>query len=159
MSDRARGSAVWIATCGGVGYFPFAPGSVGSAVAVVIAAALAASPQAQPWLRFWLLGAAALTACIGIGAATRAEVYFGRIDPSQVVIDEVAGQFLTLAGARDASWKWLVIGFLLFRLLDIVKPFPARRAEKLPGGWGIVTDDLIAGVYGAAILAAAGSLM
>lgn len=159
MSDRVRGPAVWIATCGGLGYFPVAPGTAGSALGVAIAAGLAMISPRHPWLRIWLIMAATVLIAIGVWAATRAESYFGKIDPSQVVIDEVAGQFVTLAGAPDASWKWLAIGFLVFRLLDIVKPFPARRSEKLPGGWGIMTDDLIAGVYGAVALAAAGSLL
>ena len=150
---------MWIATCGGLGYFPVAPGTAGSALGVAIAAALAMVSPRHPWLRIWLIVAAAAMIAIGVRAATRAEAYFGKIDPSEVVIDEVAGQFVTLAGAPDASWKWLAIGFLVFRLLDIVKPFPARRAERLPGGWGIMTDDLIAGAYGAAALAAAGKLL
>jgi phosphatidylglycerophosphatase A len=150
---------VWIATCGGLGYFPVAPGTAGSALGVALAAALAMISPWQAWLRIGLIVAAAVLIGIGVWAATRAESYFGRVDPSQVVIDEVAGQFVTLAGAPDASWKWLLIGFLLFRLLDIVKPFPARRSERLPGGWGIMADDLIAGVYGAVVLAAAGHLV
>lgn len=159
MSDRVRGPAVWIATCGGVGYFPVAPGTAGSAVAVAIAAAVDAIPGGPPWLRLLLILGAAVLFWIGVWAATRAERFFGKIDPRQVVIDEVAGQFLTLAAVPNASWLWLAAGFLLFRLLDIVKPFPARRAERLPGGWGIMTDDLIAGAYGAAVLAAAGRLI
>jgi phosphatidylglycerophosphatase A len=158
LSDRVRGPSVWIATCGGLGYFPVAPGTAGSALAVGMVALAAMMSSWQAWLRLGLVLAAALLLGIGVRAATRAEIYFGKTDPSQVVIDEVAGQFLTLAGAPDASWKWLLIGFLLFRLLDIVKPFPARRAERLPGGWGILADDLIAGAYGAAALAAAGRL-
>jgi phosphatidylglycerophosphatase A len=96
---------------------------------------------------------------IGVWAGTRAEVFFGKIDPPQVVIDEVVGQFLTLAAVPNASWKWLAAGFLLFRVFDIIKPSPARRAERLPGGWGIMTDDVIAGAYGAAVIGAAGYLV
>jgi phosphatidylglycerophosphatase A len=150
---------VWIATCAGVGYFPVAPGTAGSAVAVAITAVLAAIPQTRPWLRVLLILGAAAIFWIGVRAATRAEIFFGKIDPPQVVIDEVAGQLLALAAAPDVSWKWLAVGFLLFRVFDILKPFPARRAERLPGGWGIMTDDVIAGTYGAAVMAAAGYLV
>jgi phosphatidylglycerophosphatase A len=69
-----------------------------------------------------------------------------------VVIDEVAGQMITFLARPDASWKWLLAGFLLFRLFDVLKPFPAGRAERLPGGWGIMTDDVVAGGYALAAL-------
>jgi phosphatidylglycerophosphatase A len=150
---------VWIATWGGVGYFPIAPGTAGSAAAALIPAAVALKADWHPWLRVSLLAAVALLLVVGVWAGTKAEKHFGKTDPPPVVIDEVAGQFLTLAGAPAPSWKWLLIGFLLFRLLDIVKPFPARRAERLPGGRGIMMDDLIAGAYGAALLAVAGNFM
>ncbi len=151
-----RGPAVWIATCLGVGYFPVAPGTAGSAVAVGLAAGLAAIPQARPWLGILLIAAALGIFFIGVWAAERGEQFFGRKDPSQVVIDEVAGQLLTLTALPDPSWKWMLMGFLLFRALDILKPFPAGRAERLPGGWGIMTDDLIAGAYSAVLLFVAG---
>ena len=159
LSDRVRGPAVWIATCGGVGYLPIAPGTAGSVVAVAVTAALGVLPQTVPWLRLLLVGAAAVVLFIGIWTSTRAEAFFGKTDPHEVVIDEVAGQFLTLAAIPQVTWKWLALGFLLFRLLDIVKPFPARRAERLPGGWGIMIDDMIAGVYGAATIFATGHLI
>jgi len=73
-----------------------------------------------------------------------------------VVIDEVLGQWLTLAGAAALNWKSWLAAFLLFRLFDIWKPFPVRQLEALPGGWGIVADDLMAGLYGALVLFAAG---
>ncbi len=150
---------MWIATWGGVGYFPVAPGTAGSAVAALITAGTALRLEWHPWMRIGLVGATVGLLAVGIWAGTQAEKHFEKTDPTQVVIDEVAGQFLTLAGAPALSWKWLVIGFFLFRLLDIVKPFPGRRAERLPGGWGIMTDDLIAGAYGAALLAVAGKFM
>jgi phosphatidylglycerophosphatase A len=69
-----------------------------------------------------------------------------------VVIDEVVGQMVTLLAWPDASWKLLLAGFVLFRILDVIKPFPAGRAENAPGGWGIMLDDVIAGAYGLALL-------
>src|SRR5271168_4727583 len=112
------------------------------------------------------------TATMGIWAATRAAQFWRQKDPQRVVIDEVSGQHLTLLlgltipvwwkPAQTASydymlgsvsfhsvlnWKYLLLGFILFRLFDIWKPFPARQAESLPGGWGIMADDWVAGVY------------
>ena len=80
----------------------------------------------------------------------------GRKDPGHIVIDEVAGQWITLAGATVFNWKSWILGFLLFRLFDIWKPPPVRQLEKLPGGTGIMADDLMAGVYGAVVLYLAG---
>ena len=70
-------------------------------------------------------------------------------DPQIVVVDEVIGQWITLAGAATFNWKTWLAGFALFRLLDMWKPAPARQLESLPGGWGIVADDVMAGLYGA----------
>jgi phosphatidylglycerophosphatase A len=112
-----------------------------------------------------LRGAAAIAAlaaaslglfAVGVWAAGEAEEFFGRTDPSQVVVDEVVGQMLTFLLLPHATWKWLVGGFLLFRAFDIVKPFPARQAERIPRGWGIMLDDVVAGVYSMAVLAVIG---
>jgi len=84
---------------------------------------------------------------VGVWSAGRAEVHFGRKDPERVVIDEVVGQMLTFVARPEFRWPWLVAGFAMFRLLDILKPFPADCAEKLPRGWGIMTDDVVAGIY------------
>jgi phosphatidylglycerophosphatase A len=147
-----RSASVWIATCGGAGLLPVAPGTAGALVGVALAVALAHLPSPQPW-KSVLLALAAIALCaVGIGAATDAEKYFDRKDPGQVVIDEVVGQMLTFLVHPDAGWKWILAGFLLFRAFDILKPFPARRAERLPGGWGIIMDDVAAGVYALAAL-------
>ncbi len=150
MKDRA---AFALATWFGSGYSPVAPGTAGSLAAVVIAAG------AHYWLgwgRWELLAAAALAALVGVWASGRVALREGADDPGIVVIDEVAGQWLTLAGAAGFTWKTWLAGFLLFRALDIWKPAPARRLERLHGGVGIVADDVMAGVYGAALLLAAG---
>ena len=76
----------------------------------------------------------------------------GKEDPRLVVVDEVLGQWLTLAGASHLNWRSWTAGFLLFRLLDIWKPAPVRQLENLPGGTGIVADDMMAGIYGALVL-------
>jgi phosphatidylglycerophosphatase A len=82
----------------------------------------------------------------GVWSGGVAERHFGRTDPGQVVIDEVAGMLVTLF-LNPVGWVGAVAGFLLFRAADIVKPFPARRLERLHGGFGIMADDVMAGIY------------
>jgi len=128
-----------VATAGGVGYSPIAPGTVGSLVALLILWALP----------FSLLGLAlCLLLVVGVGgwAAGRAERLLGRKDPGAVVIDEIAGMFLS-ALALPRSLGVLLVAFLLFRLFDILKPFPIRQSQMLSRGLGIMLDDLIAGTY------------
>jgi phosphatidylglycerophosphatase A len=159
VAEGHRDAAVWIATCGGVGYFPVAPGTAGSAVGIVLVAALGRAELGPGW-SWVLLGAAAVSIfVVGAWAASRAEKFFARTDPPYVVIDEVAGQLITFLARPDASWKWLLAGFVLFRFFDVVKPFPARRAEHLRGGWGIMMDDVLAGVYGMAALLVLGAVL
>jgi phosphatidylglycerophosphatase A len=89
-------------------------------------------------------------AVVGLLSATRAAEFAGKKDPQFVVIDEVSGQHLTyLFSLTLLDWKYLLLGFILFRVFDIWKPFPARQAESLPGGLGIMADDWIAGIYAA----------
>lgn len=127
------------------------PGTWGSAGAAVSWYLLAnyAIPQA-----YWIPAAiayAALATLVGIPAATAVARACGKKDPQHVVIDEVAGQMITLIGA-PVNWKATLVGFILFRAFDITKPFPIRRLEKLPEGTGIVVDDLGAGIYALIIL-------
>ena len=147
VAERRRPLPVWVATVAGVGDFPVAPGTVGSAVAVILVAALDTIPL-TPAGHFALLALlVALIFFLGVWAAGQSEKFFGRTDPRSVVIDEVAGQMVAFLLFPQASWKLLLAGFALFRIFDISKPFPAGRAERLPGGWGIMVDDVIAGVY------------
>lgn len=92
-----------------------------------------------------------------IWAATRVACFLKKKDPGLIVVDEVLGQWITLAGATVLNTRALVAGFVLFRLFDIWKPWPVRKLERLPEGIGIVADDLAAGVYGALILYIGGS--
>ena len=153
MTERRRGAVVWIATCFGVGFFPLAPGTAGSAVGLGLVAGIGRLPLAHHWLVVIVAAAVIGIGALGVWAANGAEKFFGRVDPGQVVIDEVVGQMLTLLLLPDATWKWLLAGFVLFRLFDVVKPFPARSLERAPGGWGIMLDDVAAGAYGLGSLA------
>jgi phosphatidylglycerophosphatase A len=128
-----------LATAFGAGYMPKAPGTWGSAVGLLVWFLLPASTWAQ-------LSAIALVVVAGSWSAGMAERHFGRHDPGQVVIDEVAGMLITLF-LNPAGWFSAAGGFLLFRAADILKPFPARRLERLPGGFGIMADDVMAGIY------------
>jgi phosphatidylglycerophosphatase A len=135
-----------------VGYFPIAPGTAGSLVGLAIV--LACDHWVLPRTKAIavLVTVAVVLLAVGVWAAGKAEDFFGRIDPGQVVLDEVVGQMLTLLLIPSVTWKWLLGGFLLFRALDVLKPFPARQAERIPRGWGIMLDDVIAGVYGLVLL-------
>jgi phosphatidylglycerophosphatase A len=137
-------AALAIATFG-VGYLPLIPGTFGSMVGVAIFLLLV----------YWPLQLAFILVIVvlGIWAASRTERLLGRKDPGKVVVDEVAGQMISLmpvAFLANGPWiVWVIVSFNLFRLFDIFKPYPARRFEALHGGFGIMMDDLVAGVYGA----------
>lgn len=136
-----RKIALFVASGAGSGYIPVVPGTWGALLGVAIHLVLA--PLHRPALH----GALVLFVCaIGIWAAGVAERSLEVKDPSVVVIDEVAGMLLSLY-LVPLSWLGLGVGFVLFRVLDVVKPFPCRRAERLPSGWGIMTDDFLAGLY------------
>lgn len=139
MSLRRLG--VFIATCGHVGYAPVAPGTWGSAVGLVVYYLV--RRQASTAIE---LGAIAVMLVIGLWSATEAEHHFGGIDPGPVVIDEVIGMLITLA-LHPVNVAGAILGFFIFRVLDVVKPWPARRLELLPGGFGVVLDDVMAGIY------------
>ena len=189
--------ALFLATAGGLGYFPKAPGTLGSLVGLVLAvvpywicfglgAAIIGAHHgdygiflsASTWYSDPFLWAQVVitlfVAGLGVWASDRVAARFREKDPQYVVIDEVSGQHLTLLlgcgipvwwrvaqplmntmplgliTMRSAlNWKYLLLGFILFRVFDIWKPFPARQAESLPGGWGIMADDWIAGIYAA----------
>jgi phosphatidylglycerophosphatase A len=142
-----------IATWFGCGYFPVGPGTVGSAAALLIAWAI------EQWFHWPPIAFAALAALLfpaAVWAAGRCAASVSKKDPGIVVVDEVVGQWVTLAGASAFNWKVWLAGFVLFRFFDIVKPPPVRRLEDLKGGLGIVADDLMAGVYAAVVLYACG---
>jgi phosphatidylglycerophosphatase A len=139
-----------IATFLGVGFTPMAPGTAGSAATVLLWALWAHSMS--PDYHFFV---GLLVACVaiiaGIPAASIVCRETGLDDPQIVVIDEVAGQMITLLLA-PLSWKAFLAGFILFRVFDTLKPFPLRRLERLPEGSGVVMDDVGAGIYGFLVL-------
>ncbi len=152
-SSRTRWIASPVATCLGLGFAPMAPGTAGSLGALALAVAL--------WrYRGWSQADFALlagVACLpGTWAAHVVAADRGEKDPSRIVVDEAIGQWATLAGATVYNWKSWLAAFLLFRVFDILKPPPIRQVEKLPGGLGIMADDLVAGLAGALVLFAAG---
>ena len=153
--------AIAIATCG-VGYFPIAPGTMGSMVGVLLFLALwnvefgGAATAGQVFaLRLGLMLLATLAVTfVGIWAATQTERRLKKKDPSIVVVDEVAGQMVALLPLMIwlPAWWRVLAAFILFRAFDIWKPYPVRRLEGLKGGTGIMADDLGAGVYAALIV-------
>jgi len=147
VAKELRSLSVWIATGLGAGYFPVAPGTAGSLVGLALVIALRQTSLDRAGLAVWLAALAAVVFAVGVWSAGKAEKAFGRVDPGQVVIDEILGQIITFVGTPRISRVGLIAGFILFRLFDIIKPFPARRAERFPAGWGIMLDDGVAGLY------------
>lgn len=137
-----RRVALALATAGYAGYFPFAPGTIGSLVGLGVHAAVVATG----WQSWGVPAAAVLFFATGIWAADRAERHFRTTDPGPVVIDEVVGMLVSLTW-MDVGVRGVVAGFLLFRVFDIIKPYPVARLERLTGGLGIMADDVMAGVY------------
>lgn len=135
--------AVLIATAGGAGFLPKAPGTAGSAVGVLVYLVMHSVGGSA-----YFVHAILLLLFAGIVAAQRVETLWGH-DSQRIVIDEVIGQMVTfcLAGAARLSWTSVIAGFALFRVFDIVKPFPIRQLERLPGGAGVIADDVGAGLY------------
>ena len=136
-----------VATFFGAGLGKPGPGTWGSVAAVLLWAAVAWGLSPSPMvLLIVLIAGIALSIGFGVPAATIAARESGKKDPGFVVIDEVAGQWITLLFS-PADWRHGLIALILFRLFDITKPFPVRQLESLPEGWGIVFDDVAAGLY------------
>lgn len=157
MSSAATGAGapsgrrtIWawtIATFFGSGLLKPGPGTWGSAAAVLLWAAFALGAHPSASTLMWALVAGIVVVIVlGVPAATIAARESGRKDPGFVVIDEVAGQWIALL-LSPVDWRHALIAFFLFRIFDITKPFPARQLESLPEGWGIVFDDVAAGLY------------
>jgi phosphatidylglycerophosphatase A len=145
--------AFLLSTWFGCGYSPYAPGTAGSAAALAIGILLDRYAGFR-WWGFLVLAAAASAPAVWAADVTARTVK--RKDPSLVVVDEVLGQWIALAGAHPFNWKSALAAFALFRLFDIWKPAPVRQLEALPGGIGINADDVMAGIYAALVLFLAG---
>jgi len=151
MADSEKDSrplfSLAIATAFGIGYVPVAPGTFGSAAGLLLWMVLPASTVVQ---------ASAIVALFTLGslAGNAAERHFGRTDPRQVVVDEVMGMLITLF-LNPVGLKGAFVGFLFFRATDVIKPYPANRLERLPGGVGVMADDAMAAIYANLALRAA----
>lgn len=135
-----RNLGVLTATCGPVGYVPLAPGTAGSMAGLALYGLVRLGGDAR--VEF---GLCAMVLAAGVWASSVAERRFRTADPGAVVIDEVAGMLITLLGLH-VTWGGALAGLLAFRFFDVVKLFPARAAERLPGGWGVMADDVVAGI-------------
>lgn len=142
--------ALGIASGGGAGYAPIAPGTAGSLVAVI-------GLWLIPFTTTGLLVALAVVIGVGVWASDRAERVLGRKDPGVIVVDEIVGMMVSVA-LLPRTPTVLVVAFLLFRILDIWKPFPARASQDLAGGLGVMADDLVAGAYVLVLLVGARAL-
>jgi phosphatidylglycerophosphatase A len=147
-----RRLALFISTFGYVGYAPVAPGTFGSAAGLVVFYAVRSSGSTAVEL-----GTIAALFAIGVWAGTVAEHHFGGVDPGPIVLDEVVGMLVTLC-LLPVNALGAFVGFVVFRLLDVVKPFPSARFEKLPGGLGVMADDGMAAIYGNLAMRAAMAL-
>lgn len=141
-----RRLALLLATCGYVGHVPIASGTFGSAAGLAVFALVRASGSSLVEL-----GVIVVLFAVGVWSATEAEHHFGGVDPAPIVIDEVVGMLITLA-LLPVNLTGAIVGFLLFRALDVFKPWPSGRFERLPGGLGVMADDGMAAIYGNAIM-------
>jgi len=131
--------ALALATSGGVGYIPFAPGTFGSLAGLLLWWLLPGSLSVQ-------LTVIVVIFIVGSWSGSEAERHFASTDPGPVVIDEVLGMLVTLL-LNPVGWGGAILGFLLFRASDIIKPYPANKLEQLHGGVGVMADDLMAAIY------------
>ena len=165
VENLADGFAVVIATGFGVGLIPYGPGTWGSIVGWIIAYGLVKTFSYDALLlQNLLIAAGVISAALGIWAGDRAEKIFSSKDAGQIVIDEVCGQIITFVffapylARLGPQWHgpqlflWMVAGFGLFRTFDIFKPYPINRLQDLTGGFGVMMDDVLAGIYSAVLL-------
>jgi phosphatidylglycerophosphatase A len=143
-----RRLALFISTFGYVGYAPVAPGTFGSAAGLAVFYAVRSTGSLPVELT-----AIVVLFAIGIWSGTVAEHHFGGVDPGPIVLDEVVGMLITLC-LLPVNGLGAFVGFLIFRVLDVIKPFPSARFEKLPGGLGVMADDGMAAIYGNLIMRA-----
>jgi phosphatidylglycerophosphatase A len=141
-----RRLAVFLATCGYVGYAPVAPGTFGSAAGLVVFALVRGSGS-----MIVEIATIVILFAVGTWSGTEAEHHFGGVDPGPIVLDEVVGMLITLA-LVPVNATGAFVGFLVFRALDVFKPWPSGRFERLPGGLGVMADDGMAALYGNGVM-------
>ncbi len=147
MRRVARGCLLFFATGAGSGYAPVMPGTAGSAAAMLLYILFLAGLS----LKLYIVLVCLITIA-AVWISSRAAQLLAGNDPPQVVIDEICGMLITLLGIPPA-WYYAAAGFLVFRVFDVVKPFPANRInDRMHGGAGIVLDDVVAGIYANAVL-------
>lgn len=134
----------FIGTVGGAGFSPIAPGTAGSLVAVVLVYLLQPSPVV-------LVTGIILFTVLGIWSSYHLEKMTGKEDPGLIVVDELVGQWINLLWI-PFHWKYFLVGFLLFRFFDIVKPWPVHQSQRFHNGVGVMLDDILAGIYGLIVL-------
>jgi phosphatidylglycerophosphatase A len=135
----------WLASGFGAGLSPIAPGTAGTAVGLLLFWPLARLPLIAQ------VGAIVVVFFLGVWGSTLLERHEGKEDPGLAVVDEIVGMWISLLWV-PWSLTTAVAAFFLFRVMDVVKPFPARRMENLPRGWGIMADDVMAGIYANLVL-------
>jgi phosphatidylglycerophosphatase A len=133
---------LFVATCGYLGYVPVAPGTFGSALGLGVFFAVRSTGSVP-----LEIGVVVLVFAVGLWCGTIAEHHFGGIDPGPVVLDEVLGMLITLA-LLPVNMTGAIVGFIVFRVLDVLKPWPSAQFERLPGGLGVMADDAMAAIYG-----------
>jgi len=144
-----RRLALLLSTFGYIGYVPFAPGTFGSAAGLAVFYLVRSAGSAAVEL-----GVIVTLFVVGIWAGTVAEEHFGGVDPGPIVLDEVVGMLITLC-FLPVNGAGAFVGFLVFRVLDVIKPYPSARLEHLPGGLGVMADDGMAAIYGNLVMRAA----
>jgi phosphatidylglycerophosphatase A len=137
-----RRLGLFVATCGYLGYVPVAPGTFGSALGLGVFFAVRSTGSVALEIAVVIL-----VFVLGLWSGTIAEHHFGGIDPGPVVLDEVLGMLITLA-LLPVNMTGAIVGFIVFRVLDVLKPWPSAQFERLPGGLGVMADDAMAAIYG-----------
>lgn len=148
---RPKGLAGWLAVWFGAGLSPVAPGTMGSIAALPPGLLILWLAGPSGWL--WLAIAAAVLFPVGVWAANRHDTATGGHDSSEIVVDEVVGQWLALLPAVWPVWWHILLAFVLFRLFDVLKPWPVGWVDRqVSGGWGVMLDDVLAGLWAAALV-------
>jgi phosphatidylglycerophosphatase A len=163
ISEPADQLALIVATGFGVGFIPFAPGTFGSILGLLILYFLMSVFSSDVFLlQNSIIIVSSILTILGVWAANRAEKIFDRKDAGQIVLDEVCGQLISfifiIPYLRRLGGQWIwwgIAGFILFRALDILKPYPLKELEQVRGGLGVMLDDVIAGIYAAVLLSIA----